>query len=159
MVVLSTPDEASLLATCQVLGIQLLAMPDEAALAAMLPHLQPFSSYQFPNWQQPGYVVVAGVRLYAWQSGYALKDETGRYTGESSASLRLSVSDKWAVTEATVAQAEAIEKVLQPLAAQLIDPPQDDRNCFSPKRYPEMFGLEEDAFGEWPWDEPDPHPH
>ena len=159
IVVLRVDSEAALLSTCAALGIVLQPMPDDERLAAMPVGERPSSSRQFPGWQQPGHVVIAGARLFAWLGGHLVKDDGGRLTCESIASVKLSLADPdniWDVTEAAVVHAEAVERTLAPLASQLIEPPQDDRNCISPKRYPEMFGLWHRATAEWPWDEPDP---
>ena len=160
IVMLRTGDEDAMLAICRALGLVLQPMPSAPELQKLSAAELPLSCRHYPGWQQPGHTSVAGSRLYAWLGSYLVKDESGRLTGEAIPSLQLSVMDEedvWSVTEAAVAHAEAVESLLTPLAAQLIDPPQDDRNCISPKRYPEMFGLWHRATAEWPWREPDPH--
>ncbi len=159
MVVLRVEDELTLLAACKALRIGLQPMLTEAQMAGMSAGQRPTSPREFPAWRQPGHVQVAGARVFGWVGGYLVKDAEDRLTGESIPSLKLTLADAdgiWSVTAAAVAQAEAVERLLEPLAARLIDPPQDDRNCISPKRYPEMFGLWHRATAEWPWREPDP---
>ena len=157
---LHTPDEPTLLATCATLGLPLQPMPSEAEAATVPLGDRPSSSRHFPHWQQPKRVEIDGARLFCWVTSHAPKGPDGKPTGQALPALQFSLSDRdnvWAVTESTVREAELLETRLAALAAQLIDPPQDDRNCLCPKHYPEMFGLWYRATAQWPWDEPDPH--
>ncbi len=157
--VLRLGDEASLLAMCAALGVGLRPMPSAEVLAGMSAGERPSSAQEFAGWVQPGWVEIQGVRVFAWIGVHLLKDESGTLTGERLSTLKLSIMDRddvWSVTEAAVADALLVEAVLKPLLGQVVDPPQDDRNCISPKRYPEMFGLWTRETAQWPWDEPAP---
>ncbi|MDF5754730.1 hypothetical protein [Spongiactinospora sp. TRM90649] len=82
---------------------------------------------RFPGVAQPGHAGVAGERAHVWVVGDRLE---------------ISVSDEsdpYSVTEAAVAAAKRIEVVLPPIVAQVVDPPQDDRNCVCPRYYPEVW--------------------
>jgi hypothetical protein len=56
--------------------------------------------------------------------------------------LELRLSDEtepWRVTDTAVAAASAIEVDVARLASRVIDPPQDDELCISPKHHPEIW--------------------
>lgn len=77
--------------------------------------------------RQPGQVRIAGVAVFAWL-------RAGR--------LELSMADAdepYDVTARTVREAQAVEAVLRPLAGLCIDPPQEGRNCLSPKACPSLW--------------------
>jgi len=74
--------------------------------------------------EQPGHCVIAGEPAFAWCAGQE---------------IRISLSDGYAVTEARVASAEAIEKVLAEVTLERIDPPVDAPRCLCPKYHPAWF--------------------
>jgi len=77
--------------------------------------------------RQPGRVTIAGAEVFAWL-------RAGR--------LDLSMSDAdepWDVTARTVRAAQSVELLLRPLAGLCIDPPQEGRNCLSPKSHPWLW--------------------
>jgi hypothetical protein len=82
--------------------------------------------------EQPGYVTIAGCRIYAWV-----------YPGNPERLTLSLISEDGAeaVTEAVVQSAERVETELRPLAERIIDPPQDDANCICPKWYPEFWRI------------------
>ncbi|MGW6500846.1 hypothetical protein [Nonomuraea angiospora] len=94
-----------------------------AAEFARFPAVMP----RFPGIGQPGHVEIAGQRAHVWSHGD-----------------RLDVSvtdtvDPYNVSDAAVASAKAIEALLAPIAGQVVDPPQDDRNCVCPRYYPDLW--------------------
>lgn len=85
--------------------------------------------------RQPGKVRMAGASVFAWV-------HPGR--------LDLSMSDDepYDVTARTVREAQAVEALLRPLAAICIDPPQEGRNCLSPKAHPWLWAAAATANGQ-----------
>jgi hypothetical protein len=80
-----------------------------------------------PGFFQPGHCSIAGAHVHAWV-------QTGR--------LELSIADAqspYDVTVAAVESARAVERLLDPLAGRLLDPPQDNKNCICPKYYPSFW--------------------
>jgi len=47
--------------------------------------------------------------------------------------------EPYEVTARTVRDAQAVEALLRPLAHLCIDPPQEGRNCLSPKAHPALW--------------------
>ncbi|MDX3102087.1 hypothetical protein [Nonomuraea angiospora] len=87
----------------------------------------PAAMPRFPGIGQPGHVEIAGQRAHVWSHGDRLD---------------LSVADTvdpYNVSDAAVASAKAIEALLAPIAGQVVDPPQDDRNCVCPRYYPDLW--------------------
>ncbi|WP_109508667.1 hypothetical protein [Nocardioides speluncae] len=80
-----------------------------------------------PTVAQPGWVRIADADVHTWVSG-------GRLT------LTISDADSpYDVTEAAVRAAEAVEPVLAPIRALVIDPPLDRAHCICPKYYPDLW--------------------
>ncbi|MFG1706892.1 hypothetical protein ACFLIM_27240 [Nonomuraea sp. M3C6] len=87
----------------------------------------PVAMARFPGIGQPGHVEIAGQRAHVWSHGDR---------------LNISVADTvdhYSVTGAAVASAKSIEALLPPIAGQVVDPPQDDRNCVCPRYYPDLW--------------------
>ncbi|WP_214322584.1 hypothetical protein [Nonomuraea sediminis] len=82
---------------------------------------------RFPEIGQPGYVEIAGQRAHLWSHGERLNVSVA------------DAVDHYSVTDAAVASAKVIEALLAPLASQVVDPPQDDRNCVCPRYYPDLW--------------------
>ncbi|PZT73780.1 MULTISPECIES: hypothetical protein [unclassified Streptomyces] len=125
--------EADLVAALGVLGIRPVHVPEDA------PRPVPGVSYSaarfrafpdritaFPHLAQPGWVRVAGQRV--WVHARA-------------GQLELRLFDAYEVTEAQVAAAEAVEPLLgaQGLGDCLIDPPEDSPHCLCPRFYPGLW--------------------
>ena len=83
---------------------------------------------RFPDIVQPGHVDVLGVSTFVWV-------DDDRMTIDSKG------GNVWDVDETAIASARRLEPLLEPLAAQVLDPPQDDRHCICPKYYPELWGF------------------
>ena len=86
--------------------------------------------HDFPHLQQPSHAWLAGHRVHAWAHG-------GR--------LQITISDPatpYEVTRDMVAQARAVEPLLEIVAHKIIDPPSDSALCICPKFYPEMWADE-----------------
>ncbi|MFI6602365.1 hypothetical protein ACIBHX_39455 [Nonomuraea sp. NPDC050536] len=87
----------------------------------------PVAMPRFPGIGQPGHVEIAGQRAHVWSHGDR---------------LNISVADTvdhYSVTDAAVASARSIEALLAAVAGQVVDPPQDDRNCVCPRYYPDLW--------------------
>jgi hypothetical protein len=87
----------------------------------------PAAMPRFPGIGQPGHVEIAGQPAHVWSHGDR---------------LNISVADTvdhYSVTDAAVASAKSIEALLAPIAGQVMDPPQDDRNCVCPRYYPGLW--------------------
>ncbi|MEV0390262.1 hypothetical protein [Nonomuraea sp. NPDC050643] len=82
---------------------------------------------RFPDIGQPGHVEIAGQRAHVWSHGERLSISVA------------DVVDPYNVTGAAVAAAKSIEAMLGPIAGQVVDPPQDDRNCICPRHYPDFW--------------------
>jgi hypothetical protein len=82
---------------------------------------------QFPDIKQPGHVRLSDVAAHVWvfsdRLTISLADEDNAYE----------------VTAPTIASAHRVEMLLEPLAALVIDPPQDNKHCICPKFYPELW--------------------
>lgn len=81
----------------------------------------------FEEFAQPGWVRLADYDAYVTAGPH---------------DVRISVPDatqRYDVTEAAVAAARRIEELLTPLASQIVDPPQNDRNCLCPQQYPAIW--------------------
>lgn len=87
----------------------------------------PSAMPRFPGICQPGWVEIAGQRAHVWSYGDRLNVSVA------------DAVDHYSVTDAAVASAKAIETLLAPLASQVVDPPQDDRNCVCPRYYPDLW--------------------
>ncbi|MFI6910123.1 hypothetical protein ACIBKY_53335 [Nonomuraea sp. NPDC050394] len=70
-----------------------------------------------PGLDQPGWVTLAGHPAHVWATATTLTISVHDAT------------DIYAVSESAVAAARAMERLLAPLSAHVIDPPQNDRNC------------------------------
>jgi hypothetical protein len=82
---------------------------------------------RFPDIIQPGHTSVLGVPAFVWvQDSRMTIDSTGE--------------NVWEVDDTAIASARRLEPLLEPLAARVLDPPQDDRHCICPKHYPELWG-------------------
>jgi hypothetical protein len=87
----------------------------------------PVAMPRFPGIGQPGHVEIAGQRAHVWSHGDRLDVSVA------------DTADPYSVTEAAVASAKAIEALLAPIARQVVDPPQDDRNCVCPRYYADLW--------------------
>ncbi|MEU7893312.1 hypothetical protein AB0B45_10630 [Nonomuraea sp. NPDC049152] len=134
LVSLRTETEADLLAVMSALGLAAVRLPADnprpvegvgysaAEFAAFVPPMP-----RFPHFAQPGHVLIAGRPAHVWSAA-----ET----------LSLSLNDErdvYEVTDATVESAKVIERLLAPVAARVVDPPQDSRHCVCPRYYPEFW--------------------
>ncbi|GAA3588544.1 hypothetical protein GCM10022419_083600 [Nonomuraea rosea] len=134
LVSLRTETQTGLLRTLSALGVPVTRLPPgrprpvpgvaySAAEFAGFPAAMP----RFPEIGQPGHVEIAGHRAHVWSHGDRLN-----------ISLADTV-DHYNVTDAAVASAKSIEALLAPIAGQVVDPPQDDRNCVCPRYYPGLW--------------------
>lgn len=73
---------------------------------------------------QPGQCVIAGVKVFIWC-------EADR--------VRISVGDRYDVTEADVRNAEVVERALKSIPLERVDPPLDSNHYICPTYYPEYF--------------------
>jgi hypothetical protein len=87
---------------------------------ARFPSLIPGSTWL----EQPGHGVIGGKNAFLWCT---------------QREIQIVLSDGYAVTEATVSQAEAIEEILAIASLEKIDPPLDNKHCLCPKYYPQYF--------------------
>lgn len=115
------------------LGIPLVILPpDEPRPVPGKPYSgEEYSKFRsavqrFPEIMQPGHVTVAGAAAFVWVDDDRMTIDT---KGEN----------VWDVDETAIASARRLEPLLEPLAAQVLDPPLDDRHCICPKYYPELW--------------------
>jgi len=87
---------------------------------ARFPSLIPGSTWL----EQPGHGVIGGRKAFLWCT---------------QREIQIVLSDGYAVTEATVSQAEAIEEILASASLERLDPPLDNKHCLCPKYYPQYF--------------------
>jgi hypothetical protein len=81
---------------------------------------------RFPDIMQPGHVTVQGVSTFVW-----VDDDTMTIDSKG--------QNVWDVDDTAIASARHLEPLLEPLAAQVLEPPQDNRHCICPKYYPEFW--------------------
>lgn len=81
---------------------------------------------RFPEIMQPAYVTVLGVSIFVWVHDDRMEIDS---KGENA----------WDVDETAIASARRLEPLLEPLAAQVLDPPKDTKYCICPKYYPELW--------------------
>lgn len=86
---------------------------------------------QFPSliagteWlKQPGHCEIMGIAAFVWCSVDSIK---------------ISVGDRYTVSEQSVQNAEKIETLLTGVTLERIDPPLDTRNYICPRHYPDYF--------------------
>lgn len=86
---------------------------------------------QFPSliagteWiEQPAHCEIMGIAVFVWCSANSIK---------------ISVGNRYEVSEQNVQDAEKIETLLADLPLERIDPPLDTKNYISPKHYPDYF--------------------
>lgn len=134
-VALAVPSEQDLFEVAVQLGITLERLPHDnpepvvgtSYTSAEFAKFKPSIGGYDPPIRQPGQVRIAGASVFAWV-------RAGR--------LDLSMSDEdepHEVTARTVRSAQTVETLLRPLAHLCIDPPQEGRNCLSPKAHPELW--------------------
>lgn len=75
-------------------------------------------------WQQPGHCEINGISAFVWCSADSIK---------------ISVGDRYAVSEKNVQDAEKIETLLAGVMLERIDPPLDTKNYICPRYYPDYF--------------------
>lgn len=123
---------ADLEAVCGALGLGLTRLPADA------PQPVPGRSYtgaeiasfrsripDFPGFEQPGRQTLASAPVRAWVQSHRLQ-------------LAIDGSDAggYAIGERDFEAARAVDRLLEPLAERVVDPPQDDDHCLCPKHYP-----------------------
>ena len=74
--------------------------------------------------QQPGHSVISGQNVFIWCEGGLVK---------------ISIGENYQVTEANVASAEMVEKLLLSSNLERIDPPFDTKHYICPKYHPAYF--------------------
>lgn len=74
--------------------------------------------------EQPSHCTIAGQAVFIYAHG-----------GE----VTLGVHDGFEITDAAVARAELLEKLLEKAPLERIEPPVDSRRCICPKHHPEYF--------------------
>ncbi|MFI9554856.1 hypothetical protein [Nonomuraea endophytica] len=121
LVALSTEDPAEVLTA---LGLPVERIPPGTPLAVPGQGytVQEYAQFRnpvpgHPDLDQPGWVTLAGHPAHIWATA---------------TTLTISVHDAddvYEVSESAVAAAREMEKLLAPLSAHVIDPPQNDRNC------------------------------
>src|SRR5215207_1177828 len=109
------------------LGIPVERVPADAPRRSWGIVNDPTPVTQFPDIYQPGAVRIAGVRVVGWVGADRLELQI---TDEQ---------DPHVVTAAAVQSARSVEPLLAPLADRIIDPPQDNSYCFSPKSRPQYW--------------------
>jgi hypothetical protein len=127
LVAIRIDSEQDLVAVFGRLGIPVERVPADAPQRFWVAVNEPSPITQFPNIYQPKVVRLAGVSVYAWVRSdrveLDIKDE----------------QDPYVVTAAAVQSARSVEPLLIPLADRIIDPPQDNAYCISPKFYPQYW--------------------
>lgn len=116
------------------LGIPLIILPPDnpTPVAGVSYPMEQFTQFQhgikqFPDIKQPGHVRLSDVAAHVWVFAE---------------NMTISIADEslaYEVTEQAIASAQRVEALLEPLAAQVIDPPQDNKHCICPKFYPEIW--------------------
>jgi len=82
----------------------------------------------FPNLEQIGHCEIAGNKCFVWAADHRV---TVSVVGGD--------DNPYEVSEDDFQRAQRIDSQLQELADRVIDPPQDDQNCISPKYYPSYW--------------------
>lgn len=77
--------------------------------------------------EQPGHVVVDGVRAHVWAGGRTVE------------LVVLDPDALYDVTERSIAGARRLEPLLPPLADLVVDPPRPGEHCISPATWPELW--------------------
>ncbi len=134
-VALGFSGEEQLLQIAETLGFSLRKIPPAAARPVVgkgytweeAQHLW-YEISCLPNWEQPRFKAIGGVRVLALVERGLLSLYIAGASG-----------NPYEVTEADFNNALTVERYIAPLAERIVDPPQDDRNCISPKYYPEYW--------------------
>jgi hypothetical protein len=75
--------------------------------------------------RQPGHCTIAGQKVFIWCENDLVK---------------ISIGERYEVTEDDVAAAEEVEKKLSATSLERVDPPFDTNHYICPKYYPDYFG-------------------
>jgi hypothetical protein len=86
------------------------------------------SIHEFPRLEQPGYCAIFGEKVFVWAADGVLKLGVFGAGG-----------DPYEVSEEDFLRAKRIEPHLSIHESRISDPPQDNRNCISPKYYPKYW--------------------
>lgn len=79
----------------------------------------------FPNLEQIGHCEIVGNKCFVWAEKQIL-----------TLSVVGSAENPYELSESDFLRAQRIDARLETLAARVIDPPQDNRNCICPKHFP-----------------------
>jgi len=126
--------EAELRRQFETLGIPLLDMPRDAPRPVagvsyrgdVWAKFLPFVSH-LPQIRQPSHMEFDGVACHVW------------IDAEKWAISITDSDDSYEVTQRCVDGARRLEPRLQPLAHDIVDPPQDNDHCICPKFYPDIW--------------------